>query len=61
MSHFLHRSKVSSPAVAGEVSTPHQRYENTASQAMRAQQGMLKRNQAQLHQPRPRILKPPIA
>lgn len=59
MSHFLHRSKVSTPAVAGEVNTPTQRYET--ARATMAQQGMLKRTQAQLHQPRARILKPPTA
>lgn len=59
MSHFLHRSKTSTPAVAGEVNTPHQRFE-TARSTM-AQAGMLKRTHAQIHQPRLSTLKPPSA
>lgn len=61
MSHFLHRSKVSSPTVAGEVSTPHQRYEQMMTQNFKSERGMIERRQAQLHQPRPRALKPPSA
>lgn len=61
MSHFLHRSKVSSPTVAGEVSTPHQRMEQARSQALKADQGTLARRQAQIHQSRPNVLKPPTA
>lgn len=57
MSHFLHRSKVSTPAVAGEVNTPFQRAE--VARSTMVQQGMLKRTQAQLHQPRANVLKPP--
>lgn len=57
MSHFLHRSKVSSPAVAGEVHTPLQRRD----QALKADQGAMARRQAQMHMPRVSALKPPTA
>lgn len=59
MSHFLHRSKVSSPAVAGEVSTPMQRKD--AALRAGADQGVtFARRQAQMHMPRTNILKPPV-
>lgn len=50
MSHFLNRSKVSTPVVAGDVLSKSN-----------AQAGLLQRAQAQIHQPRTRVLKPPTA
>lgn len=50
MSQFLHRSKVSNAPVAGE-----------ALSKSNVQAGLLQRAQAQIHQPRTRVLKPPTA
>lgn len=52
MSHYLNRSKVSAPAVA----------DNSASRspAENVERNLIATRQAQLRQPRPRVLKPPL-
>jgi hypothetical protein len=50
MSHFLNRSKVSNAPVAGD-----------ALSKVGVQAGLLQRVQAQIHQPRTRVLKPPTS
>lgn len=54
-----HRSVSRQPAVA-EVQTPAQKFDDCMSMAARAQTDLLARRQAQIHSPRPRVLKPPL-